>query len=82
MRKLADDEDDDLYTDLTEQQERILDYIEDRIAGGLPPTRAEIAKHFGFRSDNAAEGHVKALARKGRLVLVRMISRGIRLVPL
>lgn len=75
MRQLEDD----LWTDLTERQEQVLDYIEGCIVAGLPPTRAEIAAHFGFRP-NAADDHVKALARKGRITLIRWASRGIRLV--
>lgn len=66
--------------ELTERQQEILDFIrvhiEDR---GLPPTRAEIAKALGFKSPNAAEQHLKALARKGALELVPGSSRGIRL---
>jgi len=45
----------------------------------MPPTRAEIASHFGFRSANAAEDHLKALARKGMIELQSGVSRGIRL---
>lgn len=71
----------DLWTDLTERQEQVLDYIEGCIVAGLPPTRAEIAAHFGFWP-NAADDHVRALARKDRVTLVPNISRGIRLVAL
>lgn len=45
----------------------------------MPPTRAEIAAHMGFRSANAAEDHLKALARKGAISLTPGMSRGIRL---
>lgn len=45
----------------------------------MPPTRAEIASHMGFRSANAAEDHLKALARKGAIALTPGTSRGIRL---
>src|SRR5690606_24071195 len=47
---------------------------------GFPPTRAEIAKQLGFRSANAAEEHLKALARKGVIELTSGASRGIRLL--
>ena len=47
---------------------------------GAPPTRAEIANAFGFASHNAAEEHLKALARKGAIVLEPGSARGIRLV--
>ena len=47
---------------------------------GMPPTRAEIAKQLGFRSANAAEEHLRALARKGVIELRTGASRGIRLL--
>lgn len=66
--------------DLTPRQLQILQLIRDRIeATGLPPTRAEIAQEFGFRSPNAAEEHLRVLARKGVLELMPGASRGIRL---
>jgi repressor LexA len=46
---------------------------------GYPPTRAEIAKSLGFKSANAAEEHLRALARKGAIEMVPGASRGIRL---
>lgn len=46
---------------------------------GYPPTRAEIAKSLGFKSPNAAEEHIKALARKKHIEIVQGASRGIRL---
>ncbi len=65
---------------LTPRQQEILQFIRDRLeATGLPPTRAEIAQEFGFRSPNAAEEHLKVLARKGVLELLPGASRGIRL---
>jgi repressor LexA len=66
---------------LTPRQQQILDLIRDRIeATGLPPTRAEIAAAFGFRSPNAAEQHLRALARKDAIELLPGSSRGIRLL--
>ncbi len=66
--------------DLTPRQQEILDLIRDRIeTRGAPPTRAEIARELGFRSANAAESHLRALARKGVIELTRGASRGIRL---
>ena len=46
---------------------------------GFPPTRADIARELGFRSANAAEEHLRALARKGAIEMVPGTSRGIRL---
>jgi repressor LexA len=66
--------------DLTSRQQEILALIQQHIADtGFPPTRAEIAAQLGFRSPNAAEEHLKALARKGVIELTSGASRGIRL---
>lgn len=66
---------------LTTRQQQILQLIRDCInETGMPPTRAEIAETFGFRSANAAEDHLKALARKGMIELLSGSSRGIRLL--
>ena len=66
---------------LTARQQEVFDLIRDRInQTGVPPTRAEIAQQLGFRSPNAAEEHLKALARKGVLEIVSGASRGIRLL--
>ena len=65
---------------LTDRQQEILDLIKNKIATtGSPPTRAEIADQLGFKSANAAEDHLKALAKKGVIELVSGTSRGIRL---
>lgn len=65
---------------LTARQQEILELIQSTIAEtGAPPTRAEIASRLGFRSANAAEEHLQALARKGVIELVSGTSRGIRL---
>lgn len=65
---------------LTQRQQQVLDLIRGTILRtGFPPTRAEIAQNLGFRSANAAEDHLKALARKGAIILTAGASRGIRL---
>lgn len=65
---------------LTARQEQILNLIKEAIENtGFPPTRAEIAAELGFRSANAAEEHLQALARKGAIELSPGTSRGIRL---
>lgn len=69
--------------ELTPRQLEILDLIRRHLSTtGFPPTRAEIAAELGFRSANAAEEHLKALARKGVIELTSGASRGIRLVLL
>lgn len=65
---------------LTARQQEVLDLIKSAIEDtGFPPTRAEIAKELGFKSPNAAEEHLKALARKGAIEMIPGASRGIRL---
>ena len=66
---------------LTTRQQEVYDLVRDHLAQtGMPPTRAEIAQRLGFRSPNAAEEHLKALARKGVIEIVSGASRGIRLL--
>ncbi len=66
---------------LTARQEEILNLVQASIEeSGAPPTRAEIAQKLGFASANAAEEHLKALAKKGYLALSPGTSRGIRVV--
>ncbi|BAU47324.1 LexA repressor [Sulfurifustis variabilis] len=68
-----------MHDDLTPRQAQILALIRKLLEEtGRPPTRAEIAEHFGFRSANAAEEHLRALARKGAIELSG-VARGIRL---
>jgi repressor LexA len=68
---------------LTARQEQILNLIREAIENtGFPPTRAEIANELGFRSANAAEEHLQALARKGAIEISPGTSRGIRLLDM
>ena len=65
---------------LTARQQQVLDLIRRHIDDtGFPPTRADIARELGFKSANAAEEHLKALARKGAIEIIPGASRGIRL---
>lgn len=66
--------------DLTPRQEQVLQLIRSYAdETGYPPTRAEIARILGFKSANAAEEHIKALARKGAIEIIPGASRGIKL---
>lgn len=66
---------------LTSRQAEILDYIRESVRdSGLPPTRAEVALRFGFRSKTAAVDHLKALENKGYIRLYPDRSRGIQLL--
>lgn len=65
---------------LTPRQAEILAFIKQCLEdNGYPPTRAEIAQQLGFKSPNAAEEHLKALARKGAIEMTPGASRGIRI---
>lgn len=67
-------------SNLTARQEQVLQLIKSYAEEtGYPPTRAEIARKLGYKSANAAEEHIKALARKGALEIIPGASRGIRL---
>ena len=66
---------------LTARQQEVYDFLKHHLeTTGMPPTRAEISKELGFRSPNAAEAHLKALAKKGVIEIVSGTSRGIRLL--
>lgn len=68
---------------LTKRQSEVLECIKQCMeATGYPPTRAEIARELGFKSANAAEEHLKALARKGAIEMIAGTSRGIRIPDL
>jgi repressor LexA len=68
---------------LTKRQKEILAFIADHIeSAGFPPTRNDVSKHFGFRSPNAAESHLRALENKGVIRIEPGQSRGIALTGL
>ena len=65
---------------LTARQEEILEFIKDYLQEtGFPPTRSEIAAKMGFKSPNAAEEHLRALARKAAIEMLPGTSRGLRI---
>ena len=66
---------------LTKRQSEVLSIVRKLInTTGRPPTRTEISDQLGFRSANAAEEHLRAIARKGFIELIPGTSRGIRLI--
>ena len=68
---------------LTSRQKEVLTFISDHIdSAGFPPTRNDVSKHFGFRSPNAAESHLRALEHKGVIRIEAGRSRGITLTAL
>ena len=65
---------------LTLRQQQVLVIIREAIKNtGFPPTRAELSRTLGFKSINAAEEHLQALARKGAIEIIPGLARGIRL---
>jgi len=68
---------------LTPRQKQILRFISEFIEKNkFPPTRSELSRHFGFKSPNAAEAHLRALEKKAVIGIERGVSRGITLLPL
>ena len=68
---------------LTARQKQILNFISEFIEKHkFPPTRSELCTHFGFRSPNAAEAHLRALEKKSVIGIERGTARGIALLPL
>lgn len=67
--------------ELTPRQQEIMDFIQSaQQTLGETPTLREIADHFGFRSMNAAQDHVKALVRKGAMEKEPHLARALRVV--
>jgi len=68
---------------LTARQKEVLRFISEFIEKHkFPPTRSELSAHFGFRSPNAAEAHLRALEKKSMIGIERGVSRGLTLLPL
>lgn len=68
---------------LTPRQQQIFALIKHWIdQNGFPPTRAEIARHFEFKSNNTAECHIREIAKKGYIALTPGVSRGIKITEL
>src|SRR3954447_13064552 len=66
---------------LTERQEKILAFIKKTILEqGYPPTIREIGEHFGIRSTNGVNDHLKALERKGYLMRGELKSRALSVI--
>jgi repressor LexA len=66
---------------LTDRQEKILAFIKKSIQDqGYPPTIREIGEHFGIRSTNGVNDHLKALERKGYLLRGELKSRALSVI--
>ncbi|HEY2728693.1 MAG TPA: transcriptional repressor LexA [Polyangia bacterium] len=70
---------DDTRGVLTDRQQAILDFITQSIEErGYPPTLREIGEHFGIRSTNGVNDHLRALEKKGHLQREDLKSRALR----
>ena len=70
---------DDARGVLTDRQQEILDFISQSIGErGYPPTLREIGTHFGIRSTNGVNDHLRALEKKGFLQREDLKSRALR----
>jgi repressor LexA len=74
---------DDTRGVLTDRQQEILDFISQSIVErGYPPTLREIGTHFGIRSTNGVNDHLRALEKKGYLQREDLKSRALRPVSM
>jgi repressor LexA len=74
---LVRDEDD--RDAMTDRQREILDFITRSIGKrGYPPTLREIGSHFGIKSTNGVNDHLRALEKKGYLHREDLKSRALR----
>ena len=72
-----------MHDQLTDRQQQILDFISESINGrGFPPTLREIGEHFGIKSTNGVNDHLKALEKKGFLRREDLKSRAMRPVAM
>ena len=66
--------------EMTEAQSKVLAFVARHIRDeGAPPTYRDIAENFGFKSTRAAQDHVAALVRKGKLEHIPGVARGLRI---
>ena len=64
---------------LTDRQREILEFISQSIRErGYPPTLREIGLHFGIKSTNGVNDHLRALEKKGYLEREDLKSRALR----
>ena len=69
-----------MQKELTSIQKNILDFLIDQIKGkGIPPTLADVAKHFGYKNRSTVQQHFQAIEKKGYIRKSPKLSRGIEL---
>ena len=71
--------DEEPVSELTDRQREVLEFITSSIRRrGYPPTLREIGTHFGIRSTNGVNDHLRALEKKGYLQREDLKSRALR----
>ena len=69
-----------MQKELTVIQKNILGFLIDQIKGkGIPPTLADVARHFGYKNRATVQQHFQAIERKGYIKKNPKLSRGIEL---
>lgn len=66
--------------ELTKKQERVLEFIREKVRRNIPPTIREIARELGFSSTGTVRDYLNALQSKGYLKRSSNKSRGIELL--
>lgn len=65
---------------ITPTQRRVLEFVQGfRAQRGFSPTCVKIARNFGWKSENSAFEHLRALRRRSLITHETGIARGIRL---
>jgi len=67
-------------TDLTSKQQKVFNFIQEKIRRNIPPTIREIAEELGFSSTGTVRDYLTALQKKGYLKRASHKSRAIELL--
>ena len=65
---------------LTSNQQKILDFLKDRLSSGVPPSVREIGKAVGLSSTSSVQSNLTALEEKGYIERDPLLKRSIRIV--
>ncbi len=65
---------------LSKSQERILDFLKERVSEGVPPSVREICAATGLRSTSTVHSHLKALEEMGYITRDEGLNRSIHIV--
>jgi repressor LexA len=70
----------EVQNELTSIQKKILEFLIDQIKGkGIPPTLADVARHFGYKNRATVQQHFQAIEKKGYIKKNPKLARGIEL---